>query len=94
MTLANDGSSLSGSGIVLVEAGNGGYSTIEGGVDGNVVTLDFTPLNENPDGAAAVSGHFTGRLALGELRGRMQFTGFPDASPVPMVFVRKILTPK
>ena len=93
MTLANDGSSLSGSGIVLVEAGDGGYSTIEGGVDRTVVTLDFTPLKENPDGAATVGGHFTGRLEWGELRGTMQFNGPSSTDTVPIVFVRKTLTP-
>jgi hypothetical protein len=94
MTLANDENLLSGSGILLVEAGDGGYSTIHGAVDDNVVNLDFTPLDERSRGATTISGHFRGRLILGELRGTMQFGDSPDTSPVPMVFVRKELIPR
>jgi hypothetical protein len=94
MTLANNGSSLSGSGVVLVEAGPAFYSTVQGEVDGSVVNLDFTLVpNESHGGTGTVIEHFTGALIHGELRGTMTFSQSPETSPVPIVFVRQVPIP-
>jgi hypothetical protein len=93
MTLANHGSLLSGSGVVLMEAGTGAYSTIQGEVDGHVVNLDFTLLpTGNQSSTGTISQHFTGRLVQDQLRGTMTFSQSSD--PVPTTFVRMVLTPR
>ena len=88
MTLAADGSSISGTGTVLVEAGGGGTATIEGAVVGDVVNLDITYQIERPGGTTTLTEHFAGRLLFDELVGTTQAGDPPNASSERTVFIR------
>jgi len=90
MSLVATGTSLSGTGNFVVEAGPQGTMTIEGAVSGDTVNLDFTLWTELPDRAVLSTGHFEGSLVLGELRGRtVSYSQSADISFGPTVFVRK-----
>jgi hypothetical protein len=88
MTLVADGSSISGTGTVLVEAGGGGTATIEGAVVGDVVNLNITYQIEHPGGTRTLTEHFTGHLLLDELVGTTQSGEPPNVSTAPTVFIR------
>jgi hypothetical protein len=88
-TLTPTGDSLSGLGDFVVEAGGSGFSTARGRVDGNVVELDFTLMQEFPGGGVQSFEHFTGHLAMGKLKGTMQVLDRRELPPVPIVFVRQ-----
>lgn len=88
MTLAADGSSISGTGTVLVEAGGGGTATIEGAVVGDVVNLDITYQIERPGGTTTLTEHFAGRLLFDELVGTTQAGDPPNVSSERTVFIR------
>ena len=92
-TLLANGSSLSGTGDFVVEAGPGGTSTVEGSVDGDVVNLDFTLSEQFTGGVVTIRETFTGHFALGSLRGTMQLADRPDVPPVPTTFVRRLTRP-
>jgi hypothetical protein len=90
MSLVATGTSLSGTGNFVVEAGPHGTMTVEGAVSGDTVNLDFTVSTELPDRAVLSTGHFEGSLVFGALRGRIVFFSQPaDISFGPTVFVRK-----
>jgi hypothetical protein len=90
MSLVATGTSLSGTGNFVVEAGPHGTMTVEGAVSGDTVNLDFTLSTELPDRAVLSTGHFEGSLVFGALRGRTVFYSQPaDISFGPTVFVRK-----
>jgi hypothetical protein len=90
MSLVATGTSLSGTGNFVVEAGPHGTMTVEGAVSGDTVNLDFTLSTELPDRAVLSTGHFEGSLVFGALRGRIVFFSQPaDISFGPTVFVRK-----
>jgi hypothetical protein len=90
MSLVATGTSLSGTGNFIAEAGPRGTMTVEGAVSGDTVNLDFTLSTELPDRAVLSTGHFEGSLVFGALRGRIVFFSQPaDISFGPTVFVRK-----
>jgi hypothetical protein len=90
MSLVANGTSLSGTGNFIAEAGPRGTMTVEGAVSGDTVSLDFTLSTELPDRAVLSTGHFEGSLVFGALRGRIVFFSQPaDISFGPTVFVRK-----
>lgn len=90
MTLAANGSSLSGTGKFAGEAGPAGTLTVTGSVSNDVVNLDFVLQTSFPDHAVTSTEHFTGRLISLELRGTMQSgVASPSNPPVTAVFVRE-----
>jgi hypothetical protein len=90
MSLVANGTSLSGTGNFIVEAGPRGTMTVEGAVSGDTVNLDFTLSTELTDPTVVSTGHFEGSLVFGALRGRTVFYSQPaDISFGPTVFVRK-----
>jgi hypothetical protein len=90
MSLVATGTSLSGTGNFIAEAGPRGTMTVEGAVSGDTVSLDFTLSTELTDPTVVSTGHFEGSLVFGALRGRTVFYSQPaDISFGPTVFVRK-----
>jgi hypothetical protein len=90
MSLVANGSSLSGTGAFVAEAAPGGTMTIEGAVSGDTVNLDFTFATELTDRTVISTGHFTGSLMFGELRGRTLYFGeAADISLDATAFTRK-----
>jgi hypothetical protein len=90
MSLLANGTSLSGTGNFIAEAGPRGTMTVEGAVSGDTVSLDFTLSTELTDPTVVSTGHFEGSLVFGALRGRTVFYSQPaDISFGPTVFVRK-----
>jgi hypothetical protein len=88
-TLTPSGDSLTGLGDFVVEAGGSGFSTARGDVEGDVVNLDFTLMQEFPGGGVQTFEHFIGRLSMGKLSGTMQVVDHRGLPPVPIVFVRQ-----
>lgn len=95
MTLAADGSSLSGTGTFVGEAGPGGNMAVVGIVTGDTVNLDFTLHTEFTDRTVTSTAHFTGHLVLPqELRGTMQYGNTLSSTVAPAtVFIRKRYVP-
>jgi hypothetical protein len=90
MSLVATGTSLSGTGNFIAEAGPRGTMTVEGAVSGDTVSLDFTLSTELTDPTVVSTGHFEGSLVFGALRGRTVFYSQPaNISFGPTVFVRK-----
>ena len=89
MSLVANGTSLSGTGNFVAEAGPGGTMTIEGGVTRDTVNLDFTFSTEFTDGNVTSTGHFTGILSLGALRGNATYFSGSDITTDATTFVRK-----
>lgn len=89
MTLAANGSALSGTGSFVGEAGPGGNFIVDRGVTNGAIHLDFTLYNEHPGGADTVTSHFTGQLLLRRMVGTM-WVGTPsqDNPPGRTTFVR------
>ena len=89
MTLYAHGTDLSGTGIVIGEAGPHGSSAITGAVVGEEVHLDFIITTDVPNGPPPYLAHFTGKLAMGSLRGSLQYgVAGPQNPPGPVVFTR------
>ena len=88
-TLTPTGSTLTGTGDFVVEAGGAGFSTVQGNVKGDSVNLDFTLMQEFPGGGVQSFEHFAGQLAMGKLAGTMQVVDHRGLPPVPIVFVRQ-----
>jgi len=90
MTLVASGSSLSGTGTWVAEAGPGGTLTATGAVQGSSVNLDLV-LTANTTGGPLLmfDEHFTGHLQLDKLVGTMTFG--PPSNPTSqssVTFVR------
>ena len=88
-TLTPMGDALSGQGNFVVEAGGSGFSTVRGTVNGDVVNLDFTLMQEFTGGGVQSFEHFTGHLVNGKLSGMMQVIDHRGLPPFPIVFVRQ-----
>lgn len=91
MTLAADGTTLSGAGSYIIEAGPVGVMIVSGSVTADEVNLDFADESgHSVQRAGDGTWHFTGKLVLNRLEGTMQYgVASPDNLPMVAIFVRE-----